>query len=144
MSIFFQQFCFVSGIFWAPYPQWKTLRTFTISSLKEEGMGKATMETRVLEEIEHYISHFLKPKLGKPFSVTHNIAQATCNITSQMLFGKRFDYNDEKFNKMIEAINEILSLLIKVALMENLPVINRLSKSTIHLYLIEMNICEVK
>ena len=51
-----------SGLFWAPYPHWKTLRSFAISTIREEGMGKASMEPQAVKEIEQYLDAFVKPK----------------------------------------------------------------------------------
>lgn len=73
-------------------------------------MGKTAMEPQVIEEIEKYISHFVEPNHGKSVDISHSIAQASCNIISQLLYSRRFDYDDEEFNMMISMINEQLEL----------------------------------
>lgn len=120
-----------AGIVWAPYPHWKTLRSFTISTLREEGMGKAAIEPKILEEAHYYICHFLEPNLGKPIDISLSIPQATSNIISQMLFSKRFDYEDKNFSEMIDAFEDLLTLNTKVAMLEYLPFGSYLIKSTL-------------
>ena len=106
---------------WAPYPHWKLLRSLAITSLRKEGMGKTVLEPKILNEAEHYIEHFITPSLGQPFSLSHNLNQATANIISQLLFSKRFEYDDEKFNNLISGIDEALKLSTKTAMIGNLP-----------------------
>ena len=106
---------------WSPYPHWKSLRSLAITSLRKEGMGKTVLEPKILNEAEHYIEHFITPSLGQPFSLSHNLNQATANIISQLLFSKRFEYDDEKFNSVISGIDEALKLSTKTAMIGNLP-----------------------
>ena len=51
------------GLFFAPYPHWKTLRTVSLHSLRDDGMGRAALEPKIAEEIEEYIKHFIKPTM---------------------------------------------------------------------------------
>ena len=84
-------------------------------------MGKSILEPKILTEAEHYIENFIIPNLGRPFSLSHNLHQATANIISQLLFSRRFEYDDEKFNTLISALDESLRLLTKTAMIGNLP-----------------------
>ena len=93
-------------------------------------MGKTALEPKVQQEIEEYIDHFLKPNLGKRFDMRDNMCKATCNLISQMILSKRFDYNDETLNNIIFAFNESLSVTAKLSLMENLPFSNIFLRST--------------
>ena len=92
-------------------------------------MGKTAMEPKIHEEFQHYIDYFIKPNLGKAFSMSVNINQATCNIISQLLYSRRFDYDDPHYNEMISALEEIVALNTKVAMTENLPFANYFLKS---------------
>ena len=89
------------------------------------------MEPQILEEVEFYIDRYLKPNIGKPFDTAHNISQATCNVLSQLLYGKRFDYEDKVFRTMISAIEEIVALNVKVAVIENWPFGSYILKSSV-------------
>ena len=84
-------------------------------------MGKSVLEPKILTEAEYYIENFIIPNMGRPFSVSHNLNQATANVISQLLYSKRFDYDDERINSLIAGMNESLQLSSKTAIMESLP-----------------------
>ena len=84
-------------------------------------MGKASMEPRIIDEVEQYIEHFIQPRLNTPLSLDNSLHEATSNIISQMLFSRRFDYGDRNQNMTIKAIDDMFKLLAQTALVENLP-----------------------
>ena len=45
-------------------PTWKEHRRFALASMKTFGLGKKTMENKILDEINHICSH-LENRLGK-------------------------------------------------------------------------------
>lgn len=73
-------------------------------------MGKASLEPHILQEIEYYINHFINPNHGTAVEMSHSLPQATCNVISQLMYARRFDYDDEVFNRMIDAVAEDLEL----------------------------------
>ncbi|KAM9307605.1 cytochrome P450 2C29-like [Gastrophryne carolinensis] len=81
-------------------PRWRALRRFTISSLRNFGMGKKTMASRVLEEAEYLIQAVAENE-GKPFNPITPSAFAVGNIISSVLFGEHFDYKDPKLSELI-------------------------------------------
>ena len=87
-------------------------------------MGKTALEPRVHQEVEEYIDHFLKPNLGKPFDMNGNIMKATCNIMTQMVLSRRFDYNDTTLNQILFIFSESIELIAKLAVLENIPFSN--------------------
>lgn len=119
------------GLVWAPFPQWKNIRKFAFTELKKEGMGKSIMELQILEEIDQYTSTFIQPNLSKPINMHLTLPQATCNIISQLVFGRRFEYNDEEFNRMMRALNESMGLISQATTLRNIPFISFLMKSVI-------------
>ncbi|XP_044133571.1 cytochrome P450 2C15-like [Bufo gargarizans] len=80
--------------------RWRQLRRFTITSLRNFGMGKTSMERRVLEESENLIRAVTKIE-GKPFNALNLLGCAVGNITSCALLGEHFDYNDPKLQELI-------------------------------------------
>ena len=92
-------------------------------------MGKTSLEPQILEEAEKYIDHYIKPNLGKPFSLANSLHQATSNTISQMLFSRRFDYGDITQNSAIDAIEDMFKLGAQLALIENLPLGTLLSRN---------------
>ena len=81
-------------------------------------MGRAALEPQIAEEIEQYINFFIVPK---PIDLTCSLPQATANILSQQMFNQRFEFGDEKFNKLISVINESVKLVQKLGLTANIP-----------------------
>lgn len=49
--------------------------------------------------------------LGQPFDPTFLIGCSPCNVIADILFRKHFDYNDEKFVRLLYLFNENLNLL---------------------------------
>ena len=84
-------------------------------------MGRAALEPQIAEEIEQYINFFIEPNHGKPIDLTCSSPQATANIISQLMFNQRFEFGDEKFNKLISAVNESVKLVQKLGLTANVP-----------------------
>ncbi|XP_069813051.1 cytochrome P450 2C20-like isoform X2 [Dendropsophus ebraccatus] len=80
--------------------RWRQLRRFTISSLRNFGMGKTSMERRVLEESGSLVSAVTLIE-GKPFNPLNLLGCAVGNITSYALLGEHFDYEDPKLQELI-------------------------------------------
>ncbi|XP_077195438.1 cytochrome P450 2D14-like [Paroedura picta] len=96
------------GILMAKYGSgWKEQRKFCISTLKNFGMGKKTLEERVAEEAEFLCSEF-KSKEGSSFNPQELVNKAVGNIICILTFGERFDYNDETFLKIMHLTEEIM------------------------------------
>ncbi|XP_018418125.1 PREDICTED: cytochrome P450 2C29-like [Nanorana parkeri] len=81
-------------------PRWRSLRRFAISSLRNFGMGKKTMESRVLEEAT-YLTQAAAETEGKPFNPLLIVASAVGNIVSSVLFGEHFDYSNPKLHDLM-------------------------------------------
>ncbi|XP_018418124.1 PREDICTED: cytochrome P450 2C3-like [Nanorana parkeri] len=85
-------------------PRWRSLRRFAISSLRTFGMGKKTMESRVLQEA-NYVTQEVAKTEGKPFNPLLILASAVGNVISSVLFGEHFDYNDPKLHDLLSHIS---------------------------------------
>ncbi|CAM4591422.1 unnamed protein product, partial [Caretta caretta] len=79
---------------------WKRLRQFTLTTLKNFGMGNKSTEERILEEA-HFLVERLKTLTGQPFDPTLFLTHAVSNIICAIVFGDRFDYEDKKFVTLI-------------------------------------------
>uniref|UniRef100_A0A3Q3EHU4 Cytochrome P450, family 2, subfamily X, polypeptide 7 n=1 Tax=Labrus bergylta TaxID=56723 RepID=A0A3Q3EHU4_9LABR len=88
------------GVILADYgPGWKEHRRFALMTLRNFGMGKNSMEDRIYGEIK-YVIRQLETSIGKPFSPQLMFHNAASNIICQVLFGRRFEY-DDNFIKVI-------------------------------------------
>uniref|UniRef100_K7FBW5 Cytochrome P450 family 2 subfamily W member 1 n=1 Tax=Pelodiscus sinensis TaxID=13735 RepID=K7FBW5_PELSI len=105
----FEQIQHGNGVFFSNGELWRTTRRFTVSSMRNLGMGKKLIEERIFEEL-HLLMETVKSFKGEPFSLkTFNAAPT--NITFLMLFGERFDYKDPTFLTLLRLIDEVMVLL---------------------------------
>ncbi|XP_073536086.1 cytochrome P450 2C20-like isoform X2 [Phyllobates terribilis] len=81
-------------------PRWRSLRRFTMTFLRNFGMGKKTMEMRVLAESK-YLVQAVSETGGKPFNPVMTMGCAVGNIISSVLLGEKFDYQDEKLQEFL-------------------------------------------
>uniref|UniRef100_A0ACB8FTA8 Cytochrome P450 2G1 n=1 Tax=Sphaerodactylus townsendi TaxID=933632 RepID=A0ACB8FTA8_9SAUR len=92
------------GVAFANGERWKQLRRFSLSVLRNFGMGKKTIEQRIQEEAQFLLGEFRKTN-EKPFEPTYFLSRAVSNIICSIVFGNRFDYQDKEFQALMEMIN---------------------------------------
>lgn len=66
------------------------------------------MESKILEEVEFFME-VLKSKKGSPVNIETSVREAVSNIICSIVFGKRFNYDDKIFQKLIKDLEELLS-----------------------------------
>ncbi|NWU81924.1 CP2DH protein, partial [Onychorhynchus coronatus] len=99
----------IPGIVLARYGHvWKEQRKFALSTLRNFGMGKKSLEERVIEEAGFLCSAF-KSKEGCSFDVRVPVNNAVCNMICTLVFGERFDYKDETFHKLLHLFENTLN-----------------------------------
>ncbi|NWS16813.1 CP2D3 protein, partial [Pachyramphus minor] len=99
----------IPGIVLARYGHvWKEIRKFTLSTLRNFGMGKKSLEERVVEEAG-FLCSALKSKEGHSFNAHVPINNAVCNVICTIVFGDRFDYGDETFHKLMRLFENSLN-----------------------------------
>ncbi|XP_008634709.1 cytochrome P450 2D14 [Corvus cornix cornix] len=86
---------------------WKELRRFALSTLRNFGMGKKSLEERVVEEAG-FLCSAVKSKEGKSFDIHVLLNNAVCNIICTIVFGDRFDYGDRTFKRLSQLVQDSL------------------------------------
>nr|XP_056701793.1 cytochrome P450 2G1-like isoform X2 [Euleptes europaea] len=93
------------GIAFANGERWRQLRRFTLSTLRNFGMGSRSIEERIQEEACFLVEEFRKTN-GSPFDPTFFLSRSVSNIICSIVFGQRFDYKDKDFLTLLAKINE--------------------------------------
>ncbi|XP_075606558.1 cytochrome P450 2K4 isoform X2 [Balearica regulorum gibbericeps] len=93
------------GVIFSDGENWKVMRRFTLTTLRDFGMGKKAIEDRVVEEYG-YLADTIEAQKGKPFEMTLMMNAAIANVIVSILLGKRYDYEDPTFKRLVSLVNE--------------------------------------
>uniref|UniRef100_A0A673CAG5 Cytochrome P450 2K1-like n=1 Tax=Sphaeramia orbicularis TaxID=375764 RepID=A0A673CAG5_9TELE len=88
------------GVLWSNGDSWKEMRRFTLTNLRDYGMGKKACEDKIIEECQHLIEVF-KTFKGEAFDTTQPMNYAVSNIICSLVYGSRFEYDDPEFTSML-------------------------------------------
>ncbi|KAG8539087.1 hypothetical protein GDO81_021480 [Engystomops pustulosus] len=81
---------------------WKHRRHFALTTLRHFGMGKRSVEDKILEEAQYLIKE-LKETKGSPVNPLFCLGRAVSNVTCVLLYGKRFDHRDKRLVAITES-----------------------------------------
>ncbi|XP_063771234.1 cytochrome P450 2K6-like isoform X1 [Pseudophryne corroboree] len=108
-----------NGILSANGENWKVMRRFTISTLRDFGMGRKSLENKIIEEAA-CLTQAIKSYGGKPFDNLTVINAAVANIIVALLLNRRFEYDDPDFLKLVYLVTNNIRLMGKpLALLYN-------------------------
>ncbi|XP_048776300.2 cytochrome P450 2C8-like isoform X2 [Ostrea edulis] len=96
------------GLIWSSGPLWKEQRTFALTTMRKFGFGRRCMESQIIEEVDCLMNELKKYK-NKAFDIQTPLNTSVSNVICSLLYGKRFDYDDYKFKRLISILNKLFS-----------------------------------
>ncbi|KAM3610065.1 uncharacterized protein V6R79_024740 [Siganus canaliculatus] len=90
--------------------QWREHHRFALMTLRNFGLGKNSMEERIHGELQHTIKT-LEENIGKTMSPDVMFHNAASNIVCQVLFGRRYDYEDRIIKEVVRCITQNAKML---------------------------------
>lgn len=96
------------GLVWSSGPLWKEQRTFALTTMRKFGFGKRSLQGQIMEEVDCLMEELEKYE-NKPFDIQNILNTSVSNVICSLLFGKRFEYEDTKFKRLIELLNKLFA-----------------------------------
>uniref|UniRef100_A0A8B7UK51 unspecific monooxygenase n=1 Tax=Castor canadensis TaxID=51338 RepID=A0A8B7UK51_CASCN len=98
------------GIVFCNGESWKEMRSFSLMTLRNMGIGKRSIEECVQEEACCLVEELRKIN-GSSCDPTFILECASCNVMSSIIFQNQFDYKDQSFLTLMEKLNEFIMIL---------------------------------
>ncbi|XP_053312601.1 cytochrome P450 2J4-like [Spea bombifrons] len=101
---FLRDFSNGKGIVSSNGHNWKQQRRFGLMTLRNLGLGKRGLESRIQEEAQCLVDS-IRATNGKPIDASYIITYAVANVISDVAFGHRFSFDDVTFQKLVACNN---------------------------------------
>ncbi|CAK8678669.1 unnamed protein product [Clavelina lepadiformis] len=86
---------------------YKAQKKFGLTALRGFGVGNRSMEDRVQEE-DTFLNEAIRSMDGKAFNISKYIHKAISNNICSVVFGERFDYDDEYMEDIMSRLLKLL------------------------------------
>ncbi|XP_072045167.1 cytochrome P450 2U1-like [Amphiura filiformis] len=103
----------------------RTRRRFSLQAMRNLGMGKFHLEEQITEELDRLIARF-DSREGKSFCPFGDLEKAFCNVICYVAFGKRYEYEDPKFQGMLSNLERSFKLANFSGVVNFIPIFQHL------------------
>lgn len=94
------------GVILARYGKaWREQRRFSVSTLRNFGLGKKSLEKWVTEEATCLCAAFAE-QAGNPFNPVAHLNKAVSNVIASLIYGRRFEYKDPRILKLLDLMDD--------------------------------------
>ncbi len=107
---------------------WKQQRRFTLNTFRSFGVGKSSFEDQVFQEAQALLEQ-IEANNGEAFDVRHDLGNAVANVICSTVFGKRYNYEDANFRKLLDLLYRQFILVGSGGLNLFLPIMKYLQPS---------------
>ncbi|KAG8511380.1 Cytochrome P450 2B11 [Galemys pyrenaicus] len=98
-----------TGILFANGKSCKELRRFTLTTMKDFGMGKRSIEERIRKEAQCLVEELRKSQ-GAYLDPTFLFHSIMANVICSIVFGERFSYQDPRFLMLLHLLSEAFTI----------------------------------
>ena len=91
--------------------EWQEQRRFCFKTLKNFGLGKSSMEQIMQTEISNFCGDLRQESAAGPVDLSNRFNVMVINVLWRLIGGRRFDYKDKKFSRLVENLNQGFSAI---------------------------------
>ncbi|KAL5006015.1 hypothetical protein ScPMuIL_017173, partial [Solemya velum] len=88
----------------------KKQRSFSITTLREFGFGKTSLEAKIEEEMSPFLPVLWESR-SQPLDIRRMLQKSISNIVCNLTFGHRFEYDDEEFLHFLQLVDDNLQVV---------------------------------
>ncbi|XP_030828396.1 cytochrome P450 2U1-like [Strongylocentrotus purpuratus] len=99
-----------ASVVWSSGKPWGDLRKFGLTALRAFGMGKKSIEPHINLEVR-YLCEEIEKLRGHPTNLLTMLNNTTANVICRIVFGRRFEYDDEEFQGILRGFFENFSTI---------------------------------
>ncbi|XP_074641086.1 cytochrome P450 2U1-like [Tubulanus polymorphus] len=120
-DLFFKRFITKEkGIIGSDGEIWREQRHFTLGLLKQFGWGKKDMEDHIIHEVRNVLEYF-NEKEDIPTDSNFIFNVAISNVISALVFGRRYDYDDQMFLNFLAMIDRTIEKIGLLSILNHFP-----------------------
>ncbi|XP_038073303.1 cytochrome P450 2J6-like isoform X2 [Patiria miniata] len=127
------------GVLSASGEPWVELRRFSVTTLRGLGVGKSSFEEHITTETKCLMEEIRKTK-GEILNPKHVVENAVSNVICSVIFGRRFEYTDTKFKRLLGVLSKMFELIGAGGVVQFVPIFAKMQFLPIVKELIHTNI----
>ncbi|XP_069069018.1 cytochrome P450 2J2-like isoform X2 [Pleurodeles waltl] len=98
-----------NGILFSNGHTWKQQRRFGMTTMRNLGLGKKSLEVQIRGVSEQLLEFFSSEK-GKAMDPARPIVNCVANVISSVVFGHCFNINDSTFQQLVKATSSVVNI----------------------------------